>query len=84
MNMFSKIIKWYRDRIELKKSDLVRNYGWYIEYEGKVVGELSNYNKSADYDVIPYPGFEDLVYDESIWMNVGFKLCNLPHKKFIR
>ncbi|AXG71282.1 hypothetical protein KORDIASMS9_03539 [Kordia sp. SMS9] len=81
-SIYSKITKWYRDKKELKKSNFGRNYGWFIEYEDKVVGELSNFNYAADYDVIAYKGFEDLVYDESIWMNQSFKLQNKVYKQY--
>ncbi|WP_299255913.1 hypothetical protein [uncultured Aquimarina sp.] len=82
MNIFSQITKWYKDRIELKKSDLGRNYGWFIEFEDKVVGELSNYSKDAFYDVVSYEGYEDVVFNEDIWMSVGFKLRNKIYDQY--
>ena len=40
MNFISKFIKKYKDHRELKKSNFGRDYGWYIEYKGTIIGEL--------------------------------------------
>jgi len=43
------IKKWYKkikDSIELKKSNWGRDYNWYIEYDGQLIGELVAYECS--------------------------------------
>ncbi|USL95201.1 hypothetical protein D1J36_007930 [Riemerella anatipestifer] len=38
--MIHKWIKEYKDKRDLKKSNWGREYGWYIEYNGEIIGEL--------------------------------------------
>lgn len=66
---------------QLAKSNYGRDYGWYIEFEGKRIGELIN-PKSEDmfwesYQIISTDkNYIDLLFDREKWLNVEFKFRN--------
>jgi len=73
-------IKRYKDNEELKKSNWGRDFGWFIELDGKNVGELAN-NKFEDmfwvsYKVIAYHGYEEVILDSENWLKCRFKFVN--------
>ena len=71
---------------ELKKSDYGRNYGWWVELDGKVLGELINVKWEEmfwdSYELWPIDkGDEAKLFDTELWDNNRFKFRN---KKFNR
>lgn len=66
---------------KLAESDYGRDYGWYIEFEGEVIGELVN-PKFEDmfwdsYKIIPSDEkYNDLLFSESEWLKCEFKFRN--------
>lgn len=74
-------IKHWKDSKELKKSNWGRDYGWFIEYKGEIIGELIDsefqdmfWNSykiiSKDKESEPY------LFDEDLWDQVLFKFKN--------
>ncbi len=87
MKFISKYLKKYKDKKELKRSNFGRDYGWYIEYEGKTVGELIDCKFTdmfwCSYTIIPISNkWEHLLFDEKLWENCKFKFRNRKYNKY--
>ncbi|MCD8418303.1 hypothetical protein J2Q11_11415 [Tenacibaculum finnmarkense genomovar finnmarkense] len=75
------IIKWIkkiRDSRELKKSNWGREFNWYIEYNGKIIGELINYKwKDMFWDTYIVKSFNEdynqILTDSLFWDNFKYK-----------
>lgn len=87
MGILSKYWKNYRDRKELKKSNYGRDFGWYIEYQNNIIGELI-YNKPLDmfwcsYDIIAKDEkWEKILFNEKMWEDYQFKFLNKKYHKY--
>ncbi|MGY3794890.1 hypothetical protein [Aquimarina sp. 433] len=87
MSFFSKYFKKYKNKKELKKSNFGRDYGWYIEYEGKIVGELVDWKLTdmfwCSYKVVPINDeLKNIVFNENLWQNCKFKFKNKKYNKY--
>ncbi|OEK08666.1 hypothetical protein A8C32_04240 [Flavivirga aquatica] len=87
MRFLSKYLKKFKDKKELKKSNFGRDYGWYIEYEGKIVGELVDWKFTdmfwCSYKVVSICNeWEHILFDEKLWQNCEFKFKNKKHDKY--
>tara|TARA_B110000046_G_scaffold59224_1_gene66481 strand:- start:1550 stop:1945 length:396 start_codon:yes stop_codon:yes gene_type:complete len=77
----SQYFKKQKDKKELKNSNFGRNYGWDIEYQGEVIGELTNW-KFFDMYWCTYKIFainasmESILFDEKLWNDCKFKFKN--------
>jgi len=66
---------------ELRKSNWGREHGWYIEFEGEIIGELIDYEFSDmfwdSYKIISKNEKWDLyLFDEKLWDESAFKFKN--------
>ncbi len=85
--MIRKWIKKYRNKKELKKSNWGRDYGWFIEYESNIIGELVLWKQTDmfwySYKVITKnKKWENIVFDEKTWKNSELKFLNKKYNKY--
>lgn len=71
---------------ELEKTNWGRDFGWYIEYEGKMIGELVD-AKFEDmfwftYKLIAYKEHESLVLDFKNWDECKFRYLNKHYQQY--
>ncbi|HAS40098.1 MAG TPA: hypothetical protein DCS93_06440 [Microscillaceae bacterium] len=76
----NKIRSWKNSR-ELQKSNWGREYGWYIEFEGKIIGELVDCEFRDmfwdRYKIIPKNDqWGSYLFDEKHWFESAFKFKN--------
>jgi hypothetical protein len=80
-------IKKIKDSFILKRSNYGADYGWYIEYEKNVLGELKYRpdiitDWGITYEIIAKSReLNHIIYDNSLWINQEFKFRN---KKYDR
>lgn len=80
-------IKSWRDLRELKISNYGREYGWYIEYKGEVIGELVDcrfedmfWNR---YKVISInEKLDAYLFDTDLWNQVAFKFRSKYYNQY--
>ena len=76
--MIKKLLQKWRRKRELRKSNYGREYGWYLECEGKDVGELVNPEWVemfwTSYEIISYD--DSIVYNKDLWTNCVFRYRN--------
>lgn len=64
----------------LLDSNYGRNHGWFIELDGRIVGELVNSGFAEmfwdEYDVVVYEGAGDTLGDDDNWLQCRFKYRN--------
>jgi hypothetical protein len=87
VNFFLKYLKKHKDKKELKKSNFGRDYGWYIEYDGKAIGELIDWKFTdmfwCDYKIVSLNNeWESILFDEKRWQNCEFKFKNKVYNKY--
>jgi len=87
VKFLSKYLKRYKDKKELKKSNFGRDYGWYIEYKGNIVGELVDCKFTdtfwCSYKVVPINDeFKNIVFNEDLWQNSEFKFKSKQYDKY--
>lgn len=68
-------------KAELSASNWGRDYGWYIEYQGEVIGELVNATSEdmfwERYTIISNnKAAEDILFNQQIWMEGSLKFRN--------
>jgi len=94
MNWLTKIKEHFKRKIqeneeeaELKKSNFGRDFGWFIELEDKVIGELVNntYHEMfwVKYEIIAYEGYEEMLFDFDKWAECKFKFRNKHYFQYV-
>jgi len=76
-----------RDDAELKKSNWGRSFGWFIELNGEIIGELVD-DKFDDmfwvrYTIVPYDGFEEFLFNHQNWDESRFKYRNKHYPQYV-
>lgn len=76
-----------RDDTELKKSNWGRTFGWYIEFNGEIIGELVD-DEFDDmfwvrYTIVPYDGFEEFLFNHQNWDESRFKYLNKHYSQYV-
>ena len=88
MKLFFNFIKKYKRKIELKKVNFGRDYGWLVEYEGEVIGELINcmqidmFWDRYDLRVVGEKNLIEVLFDEELWMKNSFQFRNKYYNKY--
>lgn len=76
-----------KDDSELKKSNWGRSFGWFIEWNGEIIGELVD-DKFDDmfwvrYTIVPYDGFEEFLFNHQNWDENNFKYLNKHYPQYV-
>jgi hypothetical protein len=74
------------DDFELRKSNYGRDFGWFVEFENQVLGELIE-PIFADmfwmrYTVIIYPNMENIIRNKEIWDECLTKFRNKKYNQY--
>ncbi len=81
-------IKHWRDLRELRKSNWGREYGWYIEFENEIIGELVEYEFSDmfwdSYKIISEnKKWDSYLFDKNQWFSLAFKFKNKAYEAYV-
>jgi len=94
VNWLQKFKKIFTDKVEknefhseLEQSDWGRNYGWFIELDGKKIGELVNAKYVSqfwvEYKIVAYTGYENILFDHDKWAKCEFKFKNKHYPQYV-
>ena len=86
--IIKKKIKNWKDSRELRKSNWGREYDWYIEFEGEIIGELVDYQYSQmfwdRYKVISKnKKWDSYLFEEKCWLEAAFKFKNKHYNLYV-
>ena len=88
MNFLSKITNKIKAKKKLKKSNWGRDYGWFIEFEGKKIGELVDAEFEDmfwyKYKIISYDGFEKILLNSKNWKESKFQFRNKHYNQYAK
>ncbi len=89
MDFLKRMLRKYREKSILRKSNYGRHFGWYIEYESQIIGELINCEFLDEFwDVYTITKtnkvFEDVLFDKKEWLNNSFQLKNKTYDLYVK
>ena len=89
MTFFSNYFKKQKDKKELKTSNFGRDYGWDIEYQGNVIGELADWEFSdifwCTYKITAInASTKNTLFDEKLWPDCKFKFKNKKYEVYAK
>jgi len=80
--------KKHKDEKELKQSNYGRVYGWFIEQEGKRIGELNHYEYDDmfwdRYTIFPYKDYEAFLFNFENWLEHAFQYPNKHYQLYAK
>lgn len=76
-----------KERAELEQSNWGIDFGWFIEYQGNIVGELIH-GQFEDmfwyrYELIAYDQQVETLFDFDNWINDQFRLKNKHYPQYV-